>query len=66
MSYMIEGGGSRTLSKAKAWLYRHPEESVNFLNGLTEVVVNYLVEQVLRGAQVNLNSISLELFLGIW
>jgi len=52
MSYMIEGGGSRTLSKAKAWLYRHPEESVNFLNGLTEVVVNYLVEQVLRGAQL--------------
>jgi len=57
MSYMIEGGGSRTLSKAKAWLYRNPDESLNFLRGLTDVVVNYLVEQVVRGAQVFLFSL---------
>ncbi|XP_010145183.1 PREDICTED: uroporphyrinogen decarboxylase, partial [Eurypyga helias] len=27
MSYMIEGGGSTTMAKAKSWLYRHPEAS---------------------------------------
>lgn len=37
MSYMIEGGGSPTLSKAKAWLYRYPENSHQLLNALTEV-----------------------------
>ena len=37
MSYMIEGGGSPTLSKAKAWLYRHPKESHRLLKSITEV-----------------------------
>ncbi|KFV53087.1 Uroporphyrinogen decarboxylase, partial [Gavia stellata] len=27
MSYMIEGGGSTTMAKAKSWLYRSPEAS---------------------------------------
>ena len=37
MSYMIEGGGSPTLSKAKSWLYRYPENSHQLLKALTEV-----------------------------
>lgn len=52
MSYMIEGTGSRTLTKSKAWLYKYPEESKNLLDKLTGVVVLYLVEQVKAGAQV--------------
>ncbi|XP_066479287.1 uroporphyrinogen decarboxylase isoform X1 [Tiliqua scincoides] len=51
MSYMIEGGGSKTMAKAKAWLYRHPEASHRLLTLLTNVIVDYLVGQVAAGAQ---------------
>ena len=52
MSYMIEGGGSNTHSKAKFWLYRHPEASHMLLRMLTDVIVEYLLGQVAAGAQV--------------
>jgi len=52
MVYMIEGGGSKTYSKAKSWLYKYPEESRDLLNLLTRFIVDYLVEQVKAGAQV--------------
>ncbi|CAF0943649.1 unnamed protein product [Brachionus calyciflorus] len=52
MSYMIEGGNSKTHSKAKAWLYKYPKESHNLLNLLTNIVVDYLVEQACAGAQL--------------
>lgn len=49
---MIEGGGSPTLSKAKAWLYQHQESSHQLLQAITDVCVDYLVGQVLAGAQM--------------
>jgi uroporphyrinogen decarboxylase len=52
MSYMIEGGGSKTLAKAKRWLYQHPEGSHSLLKILTDVNVEYLIEQVRAGAQM--------------
>ena len=52
MSYMIEGGGSPTLSKSKFWLYRHPEASHRLLQSITDVSVDYLVGQVEAGAQL--------------
>ncbi|XP_054161497.1 uroporphyrinogen decarboxylase-like [Oppia nitens] len=52
MGYMIEGGGSKTLSKTKKWLYEYPEESVRLLKLLTDVVIKYLVSQVKAGAQL--------------
>ena len=52
MSYMIEGGGSKTLSKAKKWLYTRPEASIKLLQLLTDVNVDYLVGQVKAGAQM--------------
>ena len=52
MGYMIEGGSSPTLSKAKAWLYRHQESSHQLLQALTDICVDYLVGQVLAGAQM--------------
>jgi uroporphyrinogen decarboxylase len=52
MSYMIEGGGSDTQSKAKSWLYKYPEESHQLLQILTNVIIDYLVEQVCAGAQL--------------
>ena len=52
MAYMIEGGGSKTQSKAKKWLYQFPEASRRLLSLLTQVIVDYLVEQVRAGAQL--------------
>lgn len=52
MGYMIEGGGSKTMSKSKAWLYQHPESSKDLLKIITDVVVDYLIEQAAAGAQV--------------
>lgn len=52
MGYMIEGGGSKTMSKAKAWLTDYPEDTKLFLNLLTDVIVDYLEMQVVAGAQM--------------
>ena len=52
MSYMIEGGGSKTQSKAKKWLYTHPCASHKLLQMLTDVNIEYLVAQVKAGAQM--------------
>lgn len=52
MGYMIEGGGSKTMSKAKHWLEAYPEESNKLLTLLKEVIVDYLVMQVKSGAQI--------------
>ena len=52
MSYMVEGGGSKTQSKAKKWLYQHPEASLKLLKIITDVNVDYLVGQVRAGAQL--------------
>jgi uroporphyrinogen decarboxylase len=53
MAYMIEGGGSRTLSKAKTWLFRYPEASHRLLSAITDVCTKFLTRQVtLGGAQL--------------
>ena len=51
MSYMIEGGGSTTLSRAKAWLYAHKDSSHQLLQAITDVSIDYLEGQVKAGAQ---------------
>nr|XP_016927717.1 uroporphyrinogen decarboxylase isoform X1 [Drosophila suzukii] len=52
MGYMIEGGGSKTMSKSKAWLTDYPEDSKLFLSLLTDAIVDYLEMQVKAGAQM--------------
>ncbi|XP_055531875.1 uroporphyrinogen decarboxylase isoform X1 [Wyeomyia smithii] len=52
MGYMIEGGGSKTMSKAKSWLTDYPEASQQLLNILTDQVVDYLLMQIKAGAQM--------------
>ncbi|XP_046984850.1 uroporphyrinogen decarboxylase [Schistocerca americana] len=52
MAYMIEGGGSKTLSKAKAWLYKYPDASKKLLTILTDAVVDYMIMQAAAGAQL--------------
>ena len=51
MAYMIEGGSSSTSSKAKRWLYAHPDASHRLLQAITDIIVDYMVGQVLAGAQ---------------
>ncbi|TIC05574.1 uroporphyrinogen decarboxylase [Wallemia mellicola] len=51
-AYMVEGGGSKTFSKAKKWLFDYPEASLDVLNRTTDVIVKYLVGQVRAGAQL--------------
>ena len=53
MSYMIEGGSSKTFSKVKKWLYVNPDSSKILLCILTRVCIDFLVEQVKAGAQVS-------------
>ena len=59
MSYMVEGGGSPTLSKAKQWLYQHQEASHQLLQIITDVCVDFLIGQVRAGAQVTLRVVRL-------
>lgn len=53
MAYMIEGGGSRTFEKAKRWLFQHRERSMELLERIADVCIDFLVGQVLAGAQVS-------------
>lgn len=52
MCYMIEGGGSKTMSKAKRWLYKEPKKSHELLTILADKVTDHLVEQATHGAQL--------------
>lgn len=52
MGYMIQGGGSSTMAKARSWLYKYSEDSHKLLQMITDVIVDYLVMQVKAGAQV--------------
>uniref|UniRef100_A0AAA9T6I4 Uroporphyrinogen decarboxylase n=3 Tax=Bos TaxID=9903 RepID=A0AAA9T6I4_BOVIN len=52
MTYMVEGGGSSTMSQAKRWLYQRPQASHQLLRILTDALVPYLVGQVAAGAQI--------------
>ncbi|TPP59825.1 Uroporphyrinogen decarboxylase [Fasciola gigantica] len=52
MSYMIEGSGSPTQSKAKRWLYAEPNASHRLLTLLKNTCVDHLVQQAVAGAQI--------------
>lgn len=52
MGYMIEGGGSATMSKAKKWLTEYNEATHKLLSLLTGVIVDYFEMQVKAGAQM--------------
>lgn len=68
MCYMIEGGGSKTMSKAKKWLYQDPKASDQLLDLLADKVADHLVEQARAGAQLlqlfesNAEYLNLEMF----
>lgn len=56
-SYMIEGGGSKTLQKAKTWLFKYPQESKALLARIADICVHFLVGQIDAGAQVSFTSL---------
>jgi uroporphyrinogen decarboxylase len=51
-SYMIEGSGSKTFSKAKKFLYTHPALAHRLLEKITQSTINYLKAQVRAGADM--------------
>ena len=51
-SYMVEGGGSKTFSKARGMLYTHPLTAHRLLEMITESTINYLRYQIEAGADL--------------
>ncbi len=52
LSYMVEGGGSKTFSKAKAFLYGRPAYAHRFLEKITRTLIAYLQQKVASGVHV--------------
>ncbi len=52
MSYMIEGQGSKTFSKAKALLYKNPSSAHRLLDKITNTIIEYLLLKIKAGADV--------------
>jgi len=51
-AYMVEGGGSKTFSKARAMLYKEPETAHRLLNMIADSTINYLKGQIQSGADL--------------
>ena len=51
-SYMIEGKGSKTFSKARTFLYQHPEASHRLLQLITDSTILYLKAQIAAGVNL--------------
>jgi uroporphyrinogen decarboxylase len=51
-SYMVEGGGSKTFSRAKKMLYTQPEFAHQVLDMITQSTINYLKGQIAAGVDV--------------
>lgn len=51
-SYMVEGQGSKTFSRAKKMLYTHPQLAHQLLDKITKSTINYLKAQVRSGADM--------------
>lgn len=52
LSYMIEGSGSKTFSKAKKFLYQEPELAHQLLDKLTNTIIAYLKKKIASGADL--------------
>lgn len=51
-SYVTEGSGSKTFSKAKSWLYKNPVASHRLLQRITDATITYLHAQVDAGVDL--------------
>lgn len=50
--YMVQGEGSKNFSKAKKFMYTHPDAARHVMKELTKATIEYLRAQVEAGAQV--------------
>jgi uroporphyrinogen decarboxylase len=50
--YMVEGGGSKTFSKARGMLYGNPQLAHSILQKITDSTIRYLQAQITAGADV--------------
>ncbi len=50
LCYMVEGKGSKTWDKAKQFAYTQPALAHQLLQKITDITINYLIEQVKAGA----------------
>ena len=51
-SYMLEGGGSKTFSKAKKFLYQNPVASHELMAKITATTISYLKRKIAAGVSV--------------
>ncbi len=51
-SYMVEGSGSKTFSKARKFLYTEPDLAQALLEKITQTTINYLKAQIESGADI--------------
>ncbi len=51
-AYMVEGSGSKTFSKAKRFLYQHPEDAHELMDKITTTIISYLHEKMRCGIDV--------------
>jgi uroporphyrinogen decarboxylase len=49
MAYMIEGGGSKTFSKSRTWLFAEPDASKRLLERIADLSIEYLSRQIDAG-----------------
>ena len=52
LAYMVEGSGSKTFSKAKRFLYQHPELAHQLLQKITDTTIAYLQQKVISGVNL--------------
>lgn len=52
LAYMVEGGGSKTFSKARRMLYAEPAIAHALLQKITDTTISYLKNQVAAGADL--------------
>ena len=52
LAYMIEGQGSKTFSRSKAFLYRNPKEAHQLLDKITTSTIAYLKGKISAGVDV--------------
>jgi uroporphyrinogen decarboxylase len=52
LSYMIEGKGSKTFSKAKKFLYTEPTLAHKLLDKITQSTIHYLIGQIEAGVDI--------------
>ncbi|MCB0516963.1 MAG: uroporphyrinogen decarboxylase [Chitinophagales bacterium] len=50
--YMVEGGGSKTFSKARAMMYQNPALAHQILQAITQSTINYLQDQIQAGVDI--------------